>query len=130
MDMNNCFPSKWLKASDLQGQAMTYAMQHVQMEEVGSGQKPVLYFQGQQKGLVLNKVNTNSISSIYGPESNNWQGQQITLFPSVTDYQGASVDCIRVKPVAPIQMQPSAQAQPQQDGRPTPPDDTYVPVDA
>jgi hypothetical protein len=54
----------------------------------------------------------------------------------MVDFQGRSVDALRVKPVAPIQMQPSqqavqqAQAPLQQDGRPTPPDDTYVPVDA
>ena len=48
MDMGNAFPTKYLKASDLQDRQVRAIMDHVQQETVGSGEseelKYVLYF--------------------------------------------------------------------------------------
>ena len=96
MDMNSAFPSDYLRASDLNGDT-TVAMDRVEMVELGSEHKPVLHFVGCDKGLVLNKTNTNTICGLYGPSSEAWQGQKVTLFPTQTDYQGRQVECIRVR---------------------------------
>lgn len=74
MDINGVFPSKYLKAADLQGKDVTLTIEEVSVEDVGgqgdaSDSKPVLFFQGKEKGLVLNKTNANTISGMYGPET-------------------------------------------------------------
>ena len=109
MDINSSFPSDWLKAADLQGRAIVATMSHVNMEEIGGDKKPVLYFQGKDKGLVLNKTNANAIAEIYGGETNGWAGQAIEVRPDKTDFQGRRVDCIRVGAVT---TQVNQQAQP------------------
>lgn len=70
----------------------------VQMEDMGSGEmKPVIYFRGKDKGLVLNKTNANTIAGMYGPDTQGWQGRGITLFPTQVDFQGRQVAAIRVR---------------------------------
>lgn len=102
MNINEAFPSKFLSAEDLQGREITVIMDHVIMEEVGNGNdkktKPVLYFRGKQKGLALNKTNSTNIAAIYGPNTDTWQGQPVILFTAWVDYQGKSVQAIRVRP--------------------------------
>ena len=91
------FPSKYIKAHDLQGKAHTVTMQEIVMEKIGNDEKPVLYFRGKQKGFVLNRTNANTIADAYGDETDDWTGNQITIFPAVTDFQGRTTDCIRVR---------------------------------
>ena len=70
------------------------------MESVGQDShdtKPVLHFQGAQKGMVLNKTNANVITILYGDETDNWIGKQIELYPTQTDFRGEIVDCIRCR---------------------------------
>jgi hypothetical protein len=68
------------------------------MKDVGStDSKPTIYFQGKDKGLVLNKTNANAISMMYGPETGNWTGQTISIYPTETEFQGKIVPCIRIK---------------------------------
>ena len=57
----------------------------------------MLYFQGKEKGLVLNKTNANNIAYVYGDETDDWRGQEITLFEAMVDFQGKTVPAIRVR---------------------------------
>lgn len=98
MNINAAFPSDYLKAADLAGQRVTVTMSHVKMAKMGEDNRPVLYFQGKDKGLVLNKTNMNSIASAYGYETDDWAGQRIEMFPMDVEYQGKMVEAIRVKP--------------------------------
>jgi hypothetical protein len=101
MKITTAFPSSYIRAADLQDRNVKVVMDHVKMEDIGSDHKPVLYFQGKEKGLVLNKTNANTISSAYGDDTDDWVGKELVLFPTVTDFQGRSVDAIRVrKPAA------------------------------
>lgn len=109
MNVNDAFPSKTLKAGDLNGNSVTVVIEHVEVEKVGSGRdaetKPVVYFQGKQKGLVLNKTNSKRIQEITGsPETDDWKGHTIVLYPTETEFQGETVDCIRIK--KPAQLAP------------------------
>lgn len=96
MRIDSAFPSQYLKAADLQGKRVTVTMAHVQMEDIGSEQKPILYFQGTDKGLVLNKTNSNTIMAAYGYETDEWNGQAITLVEAMVDFQGRTVAAIRI----------------------------------
>lgn len=97
MNINDQFPSKYLKASDLQGRQVTVKMGRVEEEKIGDDQKPILYFQGKDRGVVLNKTNANNIAAIYGCETEDWYGKEITLVEAMVDFQGKSVPAIRMK---------------------------------
>lgn len=97
MDIMSAFPSNYVKAGDLQNREIEVAMSHVNVEEIGGDRLPVLYFQGKEKGLVLNKTNANNIALIYGQDTDRWQGQRVTLYPATTDFNGRTVPCIRIK---------------------------------
>lgn len=112
MDINSVFPSKYLKASDLQGQDATVTISHVAIEDVGGDdRKPVVYFTGKDKGIVLNKTNAAAIQNLYGADTDNWTGKRIILFPTQTDFQGKPTACIRVRLNAPPAEPAPAQAE-------------------
>lgn len=109
MNINQAYPSNFLKADDLGGKSVTVVIQKVEMEEIGQGRdketKPVLYFRGKEKGVVLNKTNANTITKLYGGETDDWIGKAITLVPREVEFQGEMVLSIRVslqKPGAPV----------------------------
>lgn len=100
MNINNEFPSKWLKADDLGGKEVKVTIEGVNREEVGSNNdtKPVVYFKGHDKGVVLNKTNAQNIADTYGPETDGWTGKDVILFTTWVDFQGKSVEAIRIRP--------------------------------
>ena len=65
---------------------------------MGSDHKVVVYFKGKDKGLPLNKTNANNIALAYGMETDRWLDKEIILFTAVVDFQGKSVEAIRVRP--------------------------------
>ena len=97
MRIDTAFPGQYLKAADLQGRPVMVTMERVEMETVGDELKPVLYFVGKQKGLVLNKTNSNAVATAYGYETDAWHGQHIQLVEAMVDFQGRSVPAIRVR---------------------------------
>ena len=97
MRVSEAFPSNYLKASDLQGRNVQVKIDHASYEEMGKEQKLVLYFQGKEKGMVLNKTNANNIAYIYGEEMDDWKGAEIVLFEAMVDFQGKTVPAIRVR---------------------------------
>ena len=98
MDINSAFPSNFLRASDLKGSAVSVTLDRVEMEKVGDDHKPVIYFTGKEKGLVLNKTNANIIEDIVGSaDTDQWRGKAVTLFPTKTEFQGKRVDCLRFR---------------------------------
>jgi hypothetical protein len=101
-NINEAFPSKYLSAADLQGSQVVVTIHNVTFEEVGikRDQKPVVYFVGKRKGLVLNKTNARKITEVTGSAlTEEWIGHAIVLYPTETEYQGDTVETIRVKPV-------------------------------
>ena len=98
MNINEAFPSKYLKASDLQGNNVSVTIANVVTEDIGKGEeKLIIYFHGKQKGMVLNKTNANNIAAIYGPETEDWVGQPIVIFEAMVDFQGKTVPALRVR---------------------------------
>lgn len=97
MHIDEAFPSKYLKASDLQGRNVNVKMGRAEVEKIGEDKKLILYFQGKEKGMVLNKTNANNIASIYGGDTDDWYGKEITLFEAMVDFQGKTVPALRVR---------------------------------
>ena len=101
MQLDTIFPSKYVKASDLKGKQPTVAIAEAKIEAVGQDSKKlVLYFQGTEKGLVCNRTNADRIAHLYGNDTDDWVGKEITLYSEMVNFQGKVVDAIRVK--API----------------------------
>lgn len=101
-NINDAFPSNYIKASDLKGAAVVVTIDRVEFEPVGRDKemKAVCYFLGKQKGMVLNKTNGRKITEIAGsPLTEEWHGTAIVIYPTETEFAGETVECIRVKPV-------------------------------
>jgi hypothetical protein len=97
MRILEAFPSNYLRAADLQGRNVRVTIASIGMEDVGDASKPVLYFEGKDRGLVLNKTNSNNIAAIYGDETDLWAGKEVVLYSTMVDFQGRSVEAIRVR---------------------------------
>ncbi len=123
MKISNAFPSKWLKVEDLNKKDVTVVIDHVQMEDMGSGEnaeeKPVVYFMGAKKGLALNKTNAQTVAMFHGDDTDHWHGKKIILYPAMTSFQGRMVPCIRVRGVS-EEGPPLPQAEPTQASKANP----------
>lgn len=101
-NINDAFPSNYLKASDLKGNQVVVTIDRVEFEPVGRERemKAVVYFIGKEKGVVLNKTNANKITEIAASAlTEEWHGTAIVLYPTETEFAGERVECIRIKPV-------------------------------
>jgi len=99
MNVSDMHPSKFLAAADLKGSGHKVIISRLEQAEVGQEkeQKWVLYFQGKEKGLVLNKTNSLMIASSLGDETDNWMNKEIVIYPTKTSFAGKPVDAIRVR---------------------------------
>jgi hypothetical protein len=97
MKISEEFPSKYLKASDLQGRDIKVIMANVEREKLGDDMKLVLYFKGKEKGVVLNKTNSNTIVDAYGDDTDDWYDQELILFSVMVDFQGKVGPAIRCR---------------------------------
>lgn len=93
--------SSYLKADDLGTSKPVVTIDRVVVEVIGQekDKKPVVYFEAKEKGLVLNRVNADSITEIAGSdETDDWAGVQIQLYvdPKVM-FQGKKTPAIRVR---------------------------------
>ncbi len=102
MKMDKVFPSQWLAAVDTGEHGIDVTVRGLTQEEVGQEReiKPVLWFEEEKKGLILNKTNWQNITKILGSEdSDDWKGKKIQLFTAAVQFGGKEVDAIRVRPV-------------------------------
>ena len=100
--VSELFPSRFLKAADLKGRTVKVKIQKVEVEEIGQDkdEKPVIYFEGVERGLVMNKTNGVAIAEIHGDATDDWTGKEIEIFSMMVPYQGQNVAAIRVRAVA------------------------------
>lgn len=109
-NINSVYPSKYLSAADLEDQPRIATVSNVTFESMTDGEsKLCVWFSEYAKGLILNKTNANNIASFLGPETDAWGGHQIVMAPAMVDYQGRSVEAIRVRAPKNRQAPPAAQ---------------------
>lgn len=96
MDVNELFPSKYLSGKDLKGRTVTARISRISSvsmpdrESGGRTKKHVLYFAGKDKGVVLKRTTAMQIAEALGtPETDNWVGKYVELFPVTIDAFGA-----------------------------------------
>jgi len=116
MTRDEVFPSKYLKASDLKGKPRTVIIDSARYETLKSldgkeTQKIVLYFENVPKSLPLNATNFDAVCDATGfPDTEDWPGQRIELYPTKTTMGGKTTDCIRIR--RPSASRPAAAAPP------------------
>ena len=124
----------YIFAFDLGGKDVTVTIRDVKAGSLVSNggrkaKKPVAFFEGKDKGLALNATNCKTIAKLYGNDTEAWIGKQITLWPTTTEMNGETVECIRVRPSIPRQQNGRGQQ------RPAPPkpaaqhDESSTPID-
>ena len=105
MDIRTAFPSKYLRAADILGlpsktiRLKMAQLKHETMKTKGGDEesKPVLFFMGAKKGMVLNKTNADRIAHHYGWDTDQWLGKPVDLYVAEVEAFGEQVDAIRVK---------------------------------
>lgn len=97
MKSTDVFPGKYLRAADLGTAEPVVTIREVKLETLGEDSKPVVYFEGKERGLVLNKTNFASIADITGEDdTDDWKGCKVKLFVAKVEFQGKRVPAIRV----------------------------------
>ena len=116
MKRDEVFPSKYLKAADLKGKPRTVKIVSAPYETLKGldgkeTRKIVLYFENVLKSLPLNATNFDAVCDATGcPDTEDWPGQRIELYPTKTIMGGKTVDCIRIR--RPSASRPAAAAPP------------------
>src|SRR5215831_7466658 len=103
MTRDEVFPNRYLKAADLKGKACVATIEsapYVTLKGLDGNEtkKIVLHFKNAQKTLPLNATNFDAVCDATGfPDTEDWPGQRIELYPTKTTMGGKTVDCIRIR---------------------------------
>jgi hypothetical protein len=102
MRTSDAFPAKFMKSTDAKAKPIIATISHMEMELVGQGkdqkEKPVLYLED-EKPMVLNRTNFEALDDAFG-DSDNWPGHKVKVRCERTQFQGKSVDGLRIDPIA------------------------------
>lgn len=107
MDMSQFYQGEFLKAVDLVGRTVHLTIAKVTEQEFSDGQrsKPAIYFEGKEKGLILNKTNCDVLMAAYGRDSSGWIGKELILGThKVRNPAGQVVDGFKVAVPSTVEM--------------------------
>jgi hypothetical protein len=102
-NIDDFYPSKFLRASDLKGKEITVTIDRVEAEEFEQDgvkrPKPVVHFRNNGlKPLVLNKTNSTRIATALGnKDTDAWMGKQVRLYPDMEEFKGQVHEVVRVR---------------------------------
>lgn len=121
MKTDQMFPSRYIKASDIGQGQYRLTIKNLSYEDMADGEKKwVIYFNGTNKGLVLNRTNANALEWLYGDETDNWIGKAVEVYTEMTTYMGKAGLGVRLRgPGAITSTRPAAA--PEQPGQPAGP---------
>ncbi len=102
MDSRTMHPGKYLKAADFErAQMWTIAdlrQEPIQNQQTGQSENRwILYFNDDDRGLVLNVVNRLALEEYLGFETDDWMEKQVVLYKDKVAFGGKMVDAIRVR---------------------------------
>jgi hypothetical protein len=115
-DFRSMYDSNYLYAFDLKGKDVTVTIKEVKAAKVRNAdkkeqRKPIVFFKESHdaRGLVLCKTNGKTIASLYGNDTDGWVGKRVTLFATMVDAFGQTVEAIRIRPGAPVKGKPAGE---------------------
>jgi hypothetical protein len=83
----------------------------VRLQECGrnEGEKPVLYLEGVERGIVLNETRYEFMAQLTGSrDTDDWAGTEIEVRKGHTRYAAKEVDCVELAVPSPKKKKPSA----------------------
>jgi hypothetical protein len=105
-DYRGMYDKDYIGHWDLEGKPVTVTIREVKAGDLTQqggrkSKRPLVFFEGAEKALVLNKTNGKIIAGLYGTKTEGWVGKKITMYPTITNFGSETVECIRVKPEVP-----------------------------
>jgi hypothetical protein len=106
MEIDNVYPSKYLRGSDLQGHAVTVRIESVALERFYDQQtrseieKLVVYFVDKKKAMIAGKGLAYEIAGICeSTNTDTWPGKEIILFTERKLVYGREMDILRARAI-------------------------------
>lgn len=102
MDSRTMHPGKYLKASDFET-AQLWSIADLRQEPIQNQQtgkadnKWILYFNEDDRGLVLNVTNRLALEDYLGFETDEWADKQVVVYRDKVSFGGKMVDAIRLR---------------------------------
>ena len=97
MNYEKAFPSKYIKAADLDDGPQQATITGVVQQDLFDDVKLVAKLDN-MKPLVLNRGNANTIATLAGSkDTEKWVGLRIELYATETSFKGEQVPCVRVR---------------------------------
>lgn len=116
MKLGDAFPSKYLKGKDIGENFVKVKIQGVELDDVsGDGEtKPVMYFEGKKKGLVLNKTNYTRLGQFFpdfeaSTDSDDLIGKEVIIYTEPITFNNVTAPACRLKAVP----KPKAEGEPE-----------------
>ena len=96
--------SQFLRADDVpDGKSIRLVVDSIKVETIkndeGEAEKPVLFFTGKDKGLVLNRTNLDVLIKLFGDNIDAPTGKQIILYRTFANFRGQTVPALRLRGV-------------------------------
>jgi hypothetical protein len=101
VDIGKVYTGNSFKSDDLEDDEPILTIAAINVREFENGKKLAIFFEGQNKYLVCNKTNASRIAKTYGTDTDTWIGKKIQLYVDDVEYQGRTVDGIRVRTTKP-----------------------------
>ena len=102
-DLSELYAGKYYKAADVENKPFKATISRVGIEKMqGDGRsKAVLYFEGRDRGVVLNGSRHDAVCQIAkSNNSDDWVGCEVVVCAGTTNYAGKRVGCVEIKPPA------------------------------
>lgn len=126
MNVNDLFPSNFFRASDFPSPRLL-TIRSVELRDIDDEDKGVIYFDEDKKGLALNRTNANTLTVLFGEETDGWSGRDVVLYQDDTMFKGRPTKGIRIRPPKPGYVKPAATAPEAQAPAAAPADDPNIP---
>lgn len=108
MKVSDLYPTKYLRGSDLAGHAVAVTIENILLESFydqesrDNVKKPVLYFTGKSKGLILSKSLAYKLATILNSDDmDDWKGQPIVIFTEKRSVYGDVKDVFSARAAQP-----------------------------
>jgi hypothetical protein len=129
-DFDDLYGSKYLGAADLNGQRKRAKIVDTEVSDLrekdgSTKRKYIVWFETEEKALVLNKTNALRLAQAFGKSREGWHGAVVELYSEMTSL---GKEGIRLRPVRkPPQQQQKPQTPPPDEDAPFDDDPEFVP---
>lgn len=119
--VRDLFQSRFLRADDLGTARVRVTIEQVAIEAMHGSKKPVLYFRGKTKGLVINQTRALSLSRVLeSEETDDWVGCQVTIYVADSQVVDLQTGRKRKVPMICVDERPDSALHPRRTETPAP----------